>query len=251
MPSLCESFRNEAGFVWNRMKKARTVGMRLGEETLTEIALLNIALAHPPTKVAIRLATKKDEAGHGGDWEWWFSHKGKGVGFRVQAKRLFPSGKYEGLFKKKKGAKPYDQLDTLVDAAKNAKPPLIPLYCFYNFPVGKSPFSARKNPCGNFRGPSFWGCSIAFPDDVKARQSDELAKLVRIMRPWHALVCDSGEVDVVTSVRAFLRGAGKPDQTPRNLPPHVTHLIELDSEYWPADREDISGIALFRDLRQS
>jgi len=71
------------------------------------------------------------------------------------------------------------------------------------------------------------------------------------MRPWHALVCDSGEVDVVTSVRAFLRGAGKPDQTPRNLPPHVTHLIELDSEYWPADREDISGIALFRDLRQS
>jgi hypothetical protein len=68
------------------------------------------------TKIAIHLATKHEEAKHGADWEWWFIYRGKGIGFRVQAKRLFASGKYESLFEKKKGAKQYDQLDKLVAA---------------------------------------------------------------------------------------------------------------------------------------
>jgi hypothetical protein len=66
MPSLCQSFRKEAGFVWNRMQKAPRVGMSLSEETLTEFALLNIALAHARTKISIHLPTKHEEAKHGG-----------------------------------------------------------------------------------------------------------------------------------------------------------------------------------------
>jgi len=50
MPSLCESFRNEAGFVWNGMKKAAALGMPLSEETLTEYVLYKIALAHVDTR---------------------------------------------------------------------------------------------------------------------------------------------------------------------------------------------------------
>jgi hypothetical protein len=267
MPSLCQSFRKEAGFVWNRMQKAPRVGMSLSEETLTEFALLNIALAHARTKISIHLATKHEEAKHGGDWEWWLIHKGQGIGFRVQAKRLFPSGRYESFFDKKKGSKPYDQLDKLVAAAQKEKPvPLVPLYCFYNFPVRKHPFSARTNTCGHFRGPSFWGCSIAFPEKLRAEKSDQVTKLKPIMSPWHELFCESDEVDLVSAARAFLRKAGKGgDETaPRQLPPHVTRLIrladqiseqdyppDLGDEYWSTGDgpEDVSGIVLFRDLR--
>ena len=266
MPSLCESFRKEAGFVWNRMKKAGLLGMSLSEETLTEYTLYNIAVAHARTKIIIDLATKQEEAKHGADWEWWLIHGSKGLGFRVQAKRLFPSGRYQSLFDKKKGAGPYDQLDKLVRIS--TKEGLVPLYCFYNFPVGKGQFSARKNPCNHwYNGPSFWGCSLAFPEEVKAKKSDELARLESIMSPWHLLVCESSKIDLVSAVQSFLRKAGKSDQqtAPRELPPHVRRLIELGDrmremdyptylgdEYWSTSSapEYISGVVLLRDLRK-
>jgi hypothetical protein len=247
------------------MKKAAALGMSLSEETLTEYVLYNIAVAHAGSKIIINLATKQEEKKHGADWEWWLIHKSKGIGFRVQAKRLFPSGRYQSLFDKKKDAKPYDQLDKLVDASQKKK--RVPLYCFYNFPVTKGQLNAKKGQCGHgYRGPSFWGCSLAFPEDVKEKKSDELAKLEPIMIPWHRLVCKSSRTDMVSAVRAFLREAGRRDEetAPRQLPPYVTRLIELadqtreseyptfwGDEYWSigGGPEDISGIVLLRDLR--
>jgi hypothetical protein len=53
------------------MAKASRVGLALSEETLTETALYEMALAHElDGKVAISLATKPQEAKHGGDWEY-------------------------------------------------------------------------------------------------------------------------------------------------------------------------------------
>jgi hypothetical protein len=46
MQDLCTTFRKEAGVVWNRMRSAASLGLSLSEETLTECALYNIALAH-------------------------------------------------------------------------------------------------------------------------------------------------------------------------------------------------------------
>jgi hypothetical protein len=81
------------------MQKASLLGMALGEETITETVLYEIALAHRGGNFAVTLATKPQEARHGADWEWWLVKGNIGVSFRVQAKRLFRDGKYQSLFK--------------------------------------------------------------------------------------------------------------------------------------------------------
>jgi uncharacterized protein DUF6615 len=262
MPSLCATFRREAGVVWNRMRTAAQLGLALSEETLTECSLYNIALAHQGTNLVIDLATKPAEAKHGADWEWWFIRGGKGVGFRVQAKRLFAAGQYSSLMKP--GKNPYEQLDKLVLASEKAS--LEALYCFYNFahPLGQF---AGPNPCHHsYRAPSFWGCSLAFPDQVKNLKSNQLAILRPIMRPWHTLVCGQGKIDAV--VGRFVREVGGRDRpaSPRNLPSRVSRLISLselrkdsptyrgylDDSYWQDDNDfpnSVAGIILFRDKR--
>jgi hypothetical protein len=139
MRTLCETFRREAGVVWNRMRTAAGLGLSLSEETLTECALYNIALAHQGKDIMIDLATKPAEAKHGADWEWWLVHGKQGLGFRVQAKRLF--------------AKPYEQLDKLVSASKSAG--LQPLYCFFNFPRPQGQFNWPNVCKHSYRAPSF------------------------------------------------------------------------------------------------
>jgi hypothetical protein len=94
MPTLCATFRREAGVVWNRMRTAAKLGLALSEETLTECALYNIALAHQGADIRIDLATKPAEAKRGADWEWWLIRGSNALGFRVQAKRLFADGSY-------------------------------------------------------------------------------------------------------------------------------------------------------------
>lgn len=122
---LCASFRREAGRVWKQMEESSRLGLALSEETITETCLYNIARQHQSGNITVIPATRPQEAKHGADWEWWFTRRGRGVGYRVQAKRLFPSGRYESLFKK---GKPLGQLEKLVSAAKSDG--LDPLYCF-------------------------------------------------------------------------------------------------------------------------
>src|SRR5262249_48036490 len=130
MHDLCTTFRKEAGAVWNRMHKAATVCMSLSEETITELALYNVAFSHRQTSdIVITVATKPAERRHGADWQWWLVRGNQGIGFRVQAKRLFPDGRYRSL--RKLGSAPYEQLDRLVKTSRAEQ--LVPLYCFYNF----------------------------------------------------------------------------------------------------------------------
>ncbi len=142
MPELCQSFRWEAGRVWNDMEHAKRLGLSFSEETITETCLLNIAKRQRHSSIAIIPATKPQEAKHGADWEWWFTKAGVGVGYRVQAKRLYPSGRYQELFKS--GDK-FEQLDKLV--SRGAADDLDPLYCFYNYDSPTDGFSGCTNRC--------------------------------------------------------------------------------------------------------
>jgi hypothetical protein len=245
------------------MGTAAALGLSLSEETLTECALYNIAVAHQGKDIVIDLATKPAEAKHGADWEWWLVCGKKGIGFRVQAKRLFPDGRYRSL--RKSGANPYEQLDKLISASASAG--LQPLYCFFNFPHQQ--FNRRKNVCTHpYRGPSFWGCSLAFPDQVKSVHSNRLNKLIRIMFPWHLLVCESDSVNLLAAVTNFIRVRRPTDNVivPSDLPSRVRRLMEigdqtrkapdhqayLDDAYWDAESktpDDLSGLIVVRDLR--
>jgi hypothetical protein len=147
---------------------------------------------------------------------------------------------------------------------------LIPLYCFYNFEHAPNEFSQMANPCAHtYRQPSFWGCSIAFPGDVKNAGSDKLSVLKSHMYPWHTLVCDAGTRDLPGAVGGFVeRERPSFSLSEREIPSHVAALIEssdqrrsskepsfLDESYWhqigkPAD-ELPSGIAIYRDVRSA
>jgi hypothetical protein len=258
MPVLCQTLRKEAGTIWNRMRKAAFHGISLSEETLTECALYDVALTHQGGDIVIDLATKHDEAKHGADWEWWIVCGNKGIGFRVQAKRLFPSGRYQSLFKS--GGNPYQQLDKLVSASTNEN--LVPLYCFYNFAHPQAQFSGSVTSCKHtYHAPSFWGCSLALPQKIKGAKSDKLADLQSLMYPWHLLVCELHQTRPLAAASAFVRREGRPER-PRALPDRIRRLIEIGdrrrksesagylyddfADEIPADK---SGVVVFRDLR--
>jgi hypothetical protein len=271
MSELCATFRHQSGLVWNRMQKASLLGMALSEETITESVLYEIALAHRGRDIAVTLATKPQEARHGADWEWWLVRGNVGVSFRVQAKRLFPDGKYQGLFKRPPHDR-YDQLSKLVSAARYSGH--IPLYCFFNFNHTSGHFSYLGDRCRHsYRGPSFWGCTLAAPEQVQAASSNNLQELRWFMRPWHELVCDYHQsslpdagIAFVTRMRqSTLSRAHAPDEIGKRAIPHyVRHLIGiteeenvhpettyLDQSYWGEIGDipgDIAGLAIFRDL---
>lgn len=267
---LCERFRKEAGRVWNEMSAAQRLGLSLSEETITETCLFNLARKTQTGQIAIIPATRPQEAKHGADWEWWFTNSGWGVGYRVQAKRLFPSGRYESLFKP---GEQFAQLDKLVSKAGDDG--IDPLYCFYNFQVLGSPYFAAYNICPHdYRGVSYWGCSLALPEVVKSAHKDSFSSLQPFQVPWHNLVCSKDNKDVPNAVianiqemtrRGAYRSPGREEvdriREPRRVPAYVNRLAMLgwlrreqpsterayiDREYWELEAEslgeDIAGV---------
>jgi hypothetical protein len=126
--ALCSSFRELAGKVWRDRQAAETLGVPWNEEAVTEWLLLNLAKRHNGPQFDIRAYTRAEESLNGADWEFRFSDSRVGVTIRIQAKRLYKSGRYESLFKS--GASRFDQLCKLQSKAGAA----YPLYVFYNFP---------------------------------------------------------------------------------------------------------------------
>ena len=267
---LCETFRSQSGLVWNRMAKASRVGLALSEETLTETALYEMALAHElDGKIAISLATKPQEARHGADWEWWLINGNMGVSFRVQAKRLFPNGRYQSLLKGPPD--PYQQLNRLCRAAR--RDGHVPLYCFFNFDHPAASFDGWDGRClHSYRAPSFWGCAFALPNGVLAATSNRLRDLRSYTRPWHKLVCNEESVGLRGAGIGFvhemyrlapLGTAGLDPVVARPVPEHVLRLIQmkrarsdqpdapfLDGAYWEERSEvpeDIAGLVVFED----
>jgi hypothetical protein len=81
----------------------------------------------------------------------------------------------------------------------------VPLYCFYNFKHAANDFSKGANACTHiYKGPSFWGCTLARPEDVAAAQSNALSELRPYMRPWHELACDP-HADLTEAGLGFLK----------------------------------------------
>jgi hypothetical protein len=182
---LRDYLRHRAGWVWREQARAFDHGLALHEETLTEMLLLRMARDHAKHGLSITMFSKPVEAVEGADWEWIIRTTGCDIALRVQAKRLYRRGTgpdYGGLDLKS------PQVDKLIKRAGSS----IPIYVFYNHDHGTQ--SDRLNAGGEYpyRGRSFWGCSVAHAQAVKAKKSNSLKDLRDIMRPWHHLVTDTG-----------------------------------------------------------
>lgn len=184
--TLRDYLRERAAWVWNEQGHAFDHGLTLQEETLTEMLLLRMARDHAKHCLQVTMFTKTEEGVNGADWEWLVRTPSCELGLRIQAKRLYhrSTGKdYGGL------GPTSPQVDKLISRAKG----LIPLYVFYNHDRG---LNSKLLPTGTdapYRGRSYWGCSFATAQNVKAANSNKLINLRKHLQPWHRLLSESGK----------------------------------------------------------
>jgi hypothetical protein len=132
MPAPVDVLKQMASSAWYRLRAARALGISQSEETLTDIALLDVKLQESK-EIALWKATKRDEARLAVDWEWFIGNDTAGwYRYAVQAKKL-TLGRYKTLNQsvRRRGIPPIRQIDVLEQyaTANNA----IPLYLFYNY----------------------------------------------------------------------------------------------------------------------
>jgi hypothetical protein len=170
--------RREAGRIWRDKARAEELNLFMNEETITETLLLNLAKRFQGNTVRVRPFTKAEETKNGADWEFWFVQGQRCIGLRVQAKRLFPSAKYDSLDPSG------PQTDKLMSQSKDCFPVFV--LCndrkFYRCTIPKC-------RCNNHRGDSYLGCTTASAYTVANWNNTDAAKLAPYTIPWHCLLC--------------------------------------------------------------
>ena len=199
---------------WEHLRDANALSIRFGEETITDLLLLDIkrrALAS--TKV--KQTSKSKESQQGTDFEWWLGANQIGwMRFAVQAKKLeFKSDRYPGVTHK---VKTDMQIDVLEEYAlvNNA----VPLYCLYNFTNYVDP-SEHWNCCQRSFQIEQLGCTIAPLSTIRKTIGSRGTKNFDFLHgfgdaiPWRCLA-------ICPRIRKqFYRGRQSSSMVPGELPP--------------------------------
>jgi hypothetical protein len=151
---LTSVFQELAIDIGERLRDARDLSVRFGEETITDIVLLDMKRKNP-AQISVIQTPKLDESLKGTDWEWWIGSDRIGwLRYAVQAKRLhLPSKRYTSLTHVVGGQLQIDILNNYASANE-----AIPLYCFYNFVEGNLARGAW-NCCQSFEEAQL-GCTV-------------------------------------------------------------------------------------------
>lgn len=210
--NICETFRARAFATWDLIGRAHAAVSPLGEETLTDLNLLELRLRHPD-EVITHSFSKQQEGAEGADWEWWLTGpSGRWLGLRVQAKVIdVGSLAFPHLHYRQRAGR--HQSELLIQRALTASPPRIPLYCLYCCWPSGTPRPQWN--CGTF-GPTeeSYGCSLVSAPQILAlrQRGARLGKLSDVapsMWPWHCLICCQGfsSEDLPKRAHAFWQGA--------------------------------------------
>ena len=176
---------------WERIRFGEQLGCPQGEETITDVNLLDLKRAGPHA-VHVFKVNKAEEARYGIDWEWWVgtdhdAYFGGWWRYAVQAKKLDRSGRYSALRHKVGGRYQFDLLAQY--ALKNR---CIPLYCFYNFLAGDT--EGYWHCCELPHEAHQMGCTVAPLDAVGPVFSKGASKRFEAVHrdaralPWRCLV---------------------------------------------------------------
>lgn len=134
---------------WGRLEDSRRLGIRFGEETITDLLLLDLGRKHSSGSQVLQ-TPKVDESKRGTDWEWWIGSRQRGwLRMAIQAKKMdVPNARYKQLGHKvghKAGSEL--QIDVLERYAIANR--AIPMYCLYNHVEGSVASSGWRccDPC--------------------------------------------------------------------------------------------------------
>lgn len=240
--SLRDYLRQRAAWVWNEQGHAFKHGLVLQEETLTEMLLLRMARDHAKHGLNVTMFDKTEEGINGADWEWIIRTRFCEMGLRVQAKRLYHKSKSTDFG----GLDPSSpQAGKLIKKAGSN----IPLYVFFNHDHGVNSRLLHGGGEYPYRGPSYWGCSIACAKKVKAARTNKLSDLKKHMKPWHRLVTASGKCDAMSALGIT------PDEMEASMPQTRRFLFEniRDRDFMSRyiQTEELAGVAIldFSDFR--
>lgn len=157
---------------WVRIVEGDQRGLRVREDTVTDMNLLDLDIRH--TGLHVHRYTQNAESISGADWEWWIGHGGEWLCLRIQAKRV-DGMTYRQLDHPGERADEY-QYDTLIRRSQTDGPHIHPIYVFYNGWRQGWPRSTKWNACPNGitdptkckHGPiSRYGCMVVHADIVK------------------------------------------------------------------------------------
>ena len=144
--------------------------VRQGEETMTDVLLLDLARASLPL-VSARKVARLRESREGMDWEMWVRHDRRGwVRYAVQAKRHKANLKYADVGHVVRGSSER-QIDLLARFCRLTGS--VGTYCLYNSP-GRTVRDSEWH-CSRARNDEHLGCSIV-----------PLYVMQEVLRPHHA-----------------------------------------------------------------
>lgn len=181
--------------VWSLRGEAKILNSPLGEETVTEILLLQIKSRYPSKRIYVLSFNKKQEGENGADWAWAFqSANGNHVmPMLVQAKILNRQDTDYDEIKRKVGKSGVRQIDRLISEAEKLQWPAI--YAFYNHldKPSRIPSTCQTISPSSTAMPAAWGISIADAYRVRAKLNDQSFDTHRHHSfPLHCLLCSRG-----------------------------------------------------------
>ncbi len=171
----------------SRLKDAKQLAISFGEETITDLALLELKRANPKD-IRVFQTGKPLEALRGTDWEWWVGSANLGwIVYNIQAKKLgFKTGRYDQLGHKVAGKPQIKLLETYSSFTGH-----VPMYCFFN-QVGPAESKSVWNCCQSFEHEQM-ACTLVPMEVVKscigkrgARTFSSIHK-DKLALPWRCL----------------------------------------------------------------
>lgn len=140
---------------WERLQDARKLSIRFGEETITDLLLLDLRRRKPEAAEFIQ-TSKFHESTSGTDFEWWLGSDRIGwLRFAVQAKKLdLITGRYAGFTHEVNGELQIDLLEKYAMANHATA-----LYCLYNHSTDLDA-SRHWHCCQTSFEPEQLGCTI-------------------------------------------------------------------------------------------
>jgi hypothetical protein len=234
---------------WERLTDAHALNISLGEESITDLNLLEMRRAGLPEVTAIKVP-KHREAQTGIDWDWWIGSDECGwLRYVVQAKKLdLWSRRYSKLrYKVSDGHSPSLQFDRLAQFAGATG--AVPIYCLYNGGV-PMPSPHIRYSATDVRQ---YGCTVAGLATIEPvhaayhrKHFDDLHQPNGAF-PWQCLVLhhcqwlrtgpDSGKHPLVPG---SVDGREYQPRRFERTPPAIQQLVsgeaeELPAEFYPQD----------------
>ncbi len=223
-------FEKLAFSTWQRIFYAKKYKIPQGEETITDLNLLEIAMAKC-SEVQVIKTDKYKEKTQGTDWEWWIGNNRIGyLRYAVQAKKIHQDFLNYKTLKHKVGSE--QQIDILERYARNNR--AIPLYCFYNYSEYTRPILSGYWHCNSPLESEQLGCTITPLRNVqealqeRGRKKFDFLHKLHDTKPWRCLVYCPSLLQVYKSGTSINTswGFGNVEVYPR-LPRELSEAIDF------------------------